>query len=804
MMPTESVKHINVTSLDEAVDALGRYGAAACPIAGGTDVLGTLKTKVHQRYPQALINLKTIDGLSYIQETETSLNIGALARLSDIADNPTVRDKCKILAEAAKSVASPSLRRMGTIGGNLCQEPRCWYYRYPENAFHCTRKGGKYCNALTGENQYHSVFGSVRPQTPPCSSECPGEIDIPSYLNEIRQGNWHDAAKILLDANPMPAVTGRVCPHYCEQECNRGEFDEAVSIRGIERFLGDYILEHAANVIPAPEVESGRTVAVVGSGPAGLSAAYYLRMRGHQVTVFDRMEEPGGLLTYAIPSNRLPESVVKRVVKVLEDTGIEFRLKDDVGKDVTVQNLRDEFDGVFLALGAWIQPPIDLDGEELTKSGLEFLANVKSGVQETPGRRVVVIGGGNVAVDVAITAVRLGAESVTLVCLECWEEMPALEVEIKQAVEEGVKIMSSWGPSKVFHSAGSVTGVELVRCSSVFGENGCFDPDYDDSVKTTLEADQIVKATGQRADLSFMDPEFALKIEQGLISIDTETQQTSIPGIFAGGDITSGPATVIQSIASGRKAAGAIHSYFANGQAATTGEELTGEETEQNSVSLLRFGSDSLIRTTRAGMRELPPAQRSVTSEDTLGFDRPQTESEAERCFNCGCVAVNASDIAPALVALDAIIRTTRRTVEAGELFSVGPRNTTVLGPDELICEIEVPAQGAGNGSAYLKFRTRQSIDFPIVSVAVVLHRDEKVISDARIVLGALAPIPIRAAKAEEFMKGKELNEEVAASAAEIAIQGVLSLEKNRYKVDVAKALVKRAVLSAAAQTLVN
>ncbi|MBN1222574.1 MAG: FAD binding domain-containing protein [Candidatus Aminicenantes bacterium] len=793
----KTFKHINIGSLEEAVSLLEKYGDRARVMAGGTDFLGTLKDKVHAEYPEVVVNLKTIPGLAYIEENEGTLKIGPLTKLSEIAKNRAIGEKFKILSEAVRSVASPQLRRMGTIGGNICQEPRCWYYRHADNTFHCTRKGGKYCNALTGENQYHSVFGAVRVGTPPCSAECPGGIDIPSYLNEIREGNMCEAAKILLEANPMPAVTGRVCPHYCEQTCNRGEFDEPISIRAIERFMGDYILEKAGEIVNAPEDEGRLGVAVVGSGPAGLSAAYYLRMHGHRVTVFDRMDEPGGMLMYAIPSNRLPKSVVKRFVRVLEDTGIVFNLKGDVGSDISMQELRGEFDSVFLASGAWSQPSIGLEGEALTKSGLEFLTNVKKGLKEIPGRRVVVIGGGNVAVDVAITAARLGAENVTLVCLECREEMPALEWEIEQAVEEGITIIPSWGPFKVLESDGKVTGIELVQCTSVFDKNGCFAPTLDSSVRKSLEADQIIMAVGQKTDLSFIDPEFALNIERGLIQIDTHTQQTSVPGVFAGGDVTSGPATVIESIAAGRRAAEAIHNYLLKGEASPF-EAMT----RKGSASLLNFKSDFLTRTSRVRMRELPLAERSVAAEDALGLSSDEIEKEADRCFNCGCVAVNASDIAPVLIALDAKIKTTKRTLEAGEFFSVGPKKTTVLDQDELVREVEIPATGPDTGSAYLKFRTRKSIDFPIVNVAAVLHQEGKTINDAKIVLGALAPVPLRAKKAENYLRGKELNQETAAAAAELVIQGVLILDKNRYKVEITKALTKRAILLAADRTL--
>lgn len=425
----KSFKHINAKTIDEAVKLLKDYKGKAKLIAGGTDLLAILKDKILPDYPETIINVKTIPGLDYIKEDDQGLKIGALATLADIAESPTVKGKYKVLAEAAEAVATPQIRNMGTIGGNLSQDVRCWYYRYPHQVggrILCYLKGGRGCYAFTGENRYHSIMGACRVASPPCSSNCPGSVDIPLYLNKIREDDLREAAKILLNANPIPSITGRVCPHFCEQECNRGDFDESVSIRDIERFMGDYILENASEIIKPPETDTNKSVAIVGSGPAGLSAAYYLRMSGHRVTVFDRMEEAGGLLAYVVPTYRLPKDVVRRVVKTIKDAGVEFKLKVDVGKDITVENLKKDFESVFIASGAWTPLTIGLEGQELTKFGLDFLTNINLGVNEVPGKKVLVIGGGSAAIDVGITALRLGAEEVTLACVESREEMPAL------------------------------------------------------------------------------------------------------------------------------------------------------------------------------------------------------------------------------------------------------------------------------------------------------------------------------------------------------------------------------------------
>jgi NADPH-dependent glutamate synthase beta subunit-like oxidoreductase len=790
----KSFNHVNVKTSDEAVELLKRYKGKARLMAGGTDLLGVLKDKLLPDYPEAIINIKTIPGLDYIKEDTRGLEIGALAKLADIAESPVVKGKYKLLAEAAEAVATPQIRRMGTIGGNLCQDLRCWYYRYPHQVggrILCYLKGGNSCYALTGENQYHSIFGGSRVGDPPCSSDCPGTVDIPSYLSKVRKGDLHEAAEIVLSANPMPSVTGRVCPHFCEQGCNRDEFDESVSVRNIERFMGDYILENAHEIIKPPETDSGRSVAIVGSGPAGLSAAYFLRMSGHRVTVFERMEEPGGMLAYGIPAYRLPKDIVRRVVKAIENAGVEFKLKVDVGRDVTVEDLKKDFDSVFLASGAWSQPSIGLVGEELTKSGLEFLTNVNRGAKEVPGKRVLVIGGGNVAVDVGITALRLGAEEVTLACLESREEMPALEWEIEQAVEEGVKLMPSWGPYRVLESDGKVMGIELVRCASVFDNEGYFAPTFDNAVKEKVEADQIIMAIGQTTDLSFVDPEWSLEVARGLIVADQETQGTNIPGIFAGGEVTSGPATVIEAISDGQRAAIAIGRYLKG-----TGAQAENRD-EKMVKPFLKFNSEYLNMASRVEAPKLPIGERSLDIEDTLGLSLSEIETEANRCFNCGCVAVNSSDIAVVLLALDAKLKIAGprsvREIPIEDFFdSVG----NVLEADEMVTEIQVPQPPDRAKQTFLKFRLRKAIDFPIVSVASVITIGGGVCEDARIVLGAVAPRPIRATEAEQTLNGKTINAVTAEAASEAAAIGAVPLNNNAYKVEITKTLVKRAILS--------
>jgi NADPH-dependent glutamate synthase beta subunit-like oxidoreductase/CO/xanthine dehydrogenase FAD-binding subunit len=788
----KSFNHVDAKTVTEAVKLLKDNRGRAKLIAGGTDLLSILKDKILPAYPETVINIKTIPKLNHISKDDGGLKIGALAKLEEIAQSPVVKEKYTLLAEAAEAVATPQIRRMGTIGGNLCQDVRCWYYRYPHSIggrILCYLKGGKGCYALTRENEYHSIFGGWRDTSPPCSSACPGGVDIPSYVSQIREGNLLQAARTLLKTNPLPSITGRVCPHFCEQECNRGDFDESVSVRDIERFMGDYILDKADEIIQSPGTDTGKSVAIVGSGPAGLSAAYYLRMSGHRVTVFDKMEEPGGMLAYVIPAYRLPKDMVKRVVKAIEHAGVEFKCKVDVGKDVTLDGLKGDFDSVFIASGAWNPVSIGLEGEESTGFGLEFLTNINLGVTEIPGKKVLVIGGGNAAVDVAVSALRLGAEEATMACLECQEEMPALPWEIELAVEQGVKLMPSWGPNRVLTSGGKVKGMELVRCTSVFDDQSCFAPCFDDAVKETVEADQILLAVGYATDLTFIDPGSALKVEQGLITVDPETQAASVPGVFAGGSVTHGPATVIEALASGRKAAAAMDAYL-------KGKAQAEDKNKKTAELFLKFNSDYLKKTSRVTMPKRPVAERTIAVEDTLGLDLREIEGEANRCFNCGCVSASSSDMAVVLVALGARVEIAgprgTRTVPVEDFFG---SLRTILEADEMVTEIQVPQPADGARQTFLKFRLRESVDFPIVSAASVIHIKDGICQDARIVLGAVAPAPVRATMAEQALKGKPINTKTVEAASQEAVTGAVPLGKNSYKLPIARELVRRAIL---------
>lgn len=773
-------KHYNAQTVSEATRFLKKYNGKAKVNAGGTDLLGAMRDKCMPEYPEAVINIKTINGLDYIKRDKKGLRIGALTKLADIAGSKVVKEEYKLLAEAVHSVATPHVRNMATVGGNLAQDVRCWYYRYPQQIggpIVCLRKGGKICSALPGDNRYHSIFGAAPLDEYPCSSHCPANTNIPGYLSEVWKGNLAEAARILIDYNPIPAVTGRICPVFCEPECNRRELDQSVAIQCVERGVGDYILDRTNELYRPPEKESGKKVAIVGSGPAGLAAAYYLRRDGHEVTVYEKLQEAGGMLMYSIPPYRLPKSVVRRQIEALKGMGIIFHVGIDVGKDVSLDAIKSSIDAIFVAVGTWKSLKLGVPGEdsEGVHYALDYLKKINSGESVALGNKVIVIGGGSVAIDAARTARRLGAEDVRMVCLECLDltskdRMLALDQEIVEAQEEGITIHPSLGVTKMVTKDGKVSGIETVTCISVREPGGAFNPQYDYTCSgASLEADSIIIAIGQAVDPSL-----------------TEAFQKDDKFVFVGGDMVSGPSTVIQAVASAREAVRSIESLLG------TRSQSVVEKSPEN-----LFVESIFHDIPRAQVQEVIPSLRikGIQMEDIQGLSPEEVEREAQRCFNCGCLAVGPSDMGIALVALNARIVTTKRNISAEDFFSASATYSTILDSDELIKEIQIPVPAAGARQSYNKFTLRKPIDFAIVSVASMMTVDAGVCKDVRIVLGGVAPEPIRAKKAEDFINGQSIEEKSAAKAAELSLDGATPLAMNDYKIEIAKTLVKRAIL---------
>jgi len=462
-------------------------------------------------------------------------------------------------------------------------------------------------------------------EIPACTAACPAGVNIRRYMHMLKLGMIDEAAGILRDSLPIPAVTGRVCPHPCESDCARKEVDQAVNINGIERFLGDYWLNERAQ--PVRKIYAGK-IAVIGSGPAGLSCAYFLCRIGYPVTVFEALPVLGGMLRIGIPEYRLPRDVLDAQINYIRDMGVEFKTGVSIGHDVSFEELKSKYDAVFIAVGTQLSRQTPLKGSDLEgfTSGLDFLRNVNLHHDKTVGKKVVVIGGGNVAVDVALTALRLGAQEVHLSCLEGMDEMPAFEEEMKQALDEGIKIHASWGPKHILGKNGKVTGIVLMSCTQVFDDNHVFSPSFDDQTITSLDADQVILAIGQQPDLSLL-PEHVL-------TVNPVTMQTGIAEIFAGGDVvSSGASSVVQAIAAGKRASVSIDRYL-------KGQPLTSDD-DQKSPLVRKPPKDGITLWTRQTIPILNVKERIANFREVKGgFDEQMVNREAQRCMTCGSRAV--------------------------------------------------------------------------------------------------------------------------------------------------------------------
>jgi len=466
-------------------------------------------------------------------------------------------------------------------------------------------------------------------EIPPCQAACPAGVDIRGYIYLLNQGDFDGAIKLLREALPLPAVTGHVCFHPCETECARKEVDESLNINSLERFIADYWLKEKAE--PMLRLHVGK-VAIVGSGPAGLSCAYFLIRMGYPVTVFESMSEPGGMLRAGIPEYRLPRDILDAQINYIKDMGVEFRANATVGKDLTIGDLKDrDYEAIFFAVGTQLSRKLEVEGIKLdgVLCALDFLKdiNLKREMEPIKGK-VLVIGGGDVAMDAALSALRLGAKEVELACLESRDEMPAYKDSIQQVVDEGININVSWGPKRILSEGGRVTGVELVRCASVFDNEGGFNPSFDERVEESIKADTVIIAIGQSPDLSFLPHEISIARE-GTIAVDPVTLETSLTGIFAGGDAVSGPASVVEAIASGKRASASIARYLKRENLSVGREDMAKVVQEPP--------KEGIKKRARQATPLLPVGQRSKNfKEIRLGFTEEMAMIEAERCMTCG------------------------------------------------------------------------------------------------------------------------------------------------------------------------
>lgn len=466
-----------------------------------------------------------------------------------------------------------------------------------------------------------------QPVLSPCMAKCPAGTNIRSYNGLLQLGRLDEAAECLKERNPFPAITGRVCPHLCEGECSRSQVDGAVNINALEQYLGDRALRHVPSL---PAVRHIHRIAVVGSGPAGLSCAWYLARAGYPVRVFEAMPEPGGMLRYGIPAYRLPEHVLDAQIGQLRALGVEFQCGSRVGEgcDCTMEDLYNlGYKAVFLAPGATQSRRPGIPGENLpgVRYGLEFLSSVRQGRQPRLSGRVAVIGGGAVAMDAAITARKLGAEQVDLFCLESREEMPAFQHDIDDALRAGVGLHPGWGPMAV-EGEGHAERIVMRRCLSVLNADHCFAPVFDETETQSWEAAAVIFAIGQSSDLA----PFAgvVEVRRGRIAADPDTFGTSFWKIFAAGDAVTGPSTVISAITGGREAALSIDRLM-------TGGHLHSARQETRPLAA-NLPGEGVMLSPRVERKEI---NAEGLEEKRLGFDDVDAFHESMRCLTCGAKA---------------------------------------------------------------------------------------------------------------------------------------------------------------------
>ena len=481
--------------------------------------------------------------------------------------------------------------------------------------------------------------------TAPCKAACPAHIPVQGYLKLAAQGRYTEALELIKTENPFPAVCGRICNKRCEAECTRGDVDEAVAIDEVKRFIADHDMHEETRFVPKMVNQIGRPytekIAVIGAGPAGMSCAYYLAQKGYPVTVFDRNPVPGGMLTLGIPSFRLEKDVLNAEIDILKEMGVEFRCGVEVGKDVTIQQLRGEgYKGFYLAIGAQKSAKLRIPGEELegVLGGVDFLREVNLGNKPDIGRRCAVIGGGNVAMDVCRSAVRLGAEETYVFYRRSEAEMPADPEEVREAMEEGVKFRFLSAPVEIIGTDGRVSAIKIEKMA--LGE-----PDEKGRRKPVgtgefeiVEIDSVIGAVGQTVDWGTLDVGALKTTKKNTAEADSLTYQTAQPDIFVGGDCYTGPKFAIDAIAAGKEAAISLHRYVHPGQTLTAGRDRREYRALDKEHAMIGVGGFDREHRQTPGYNA---AKAKTFADARVTFTEEQVRKECARCLGCGATKVD-------------------------------------------------------------------------------------------------------------------------------------------------------------------
>lgn len=481
--------------------------------------------------------------------------------------------------------------------------------------------------------------------TAPCITKCPAHIPVQGYVKLASQGKYTEALELIKKHNPLPAVCGRICPRLCEEDCTRGDIDEAVAVDDIKKFIAEKDLETGTRFIPKKRHDySDKKIAIIGSGPSGLTCAYDLALDGYDVTIFEKEKRMGGMLTLGIPSYRLEKDVLEAEIDVIREMGVTFETGVEVGVDVTLKDLRKRgFDAFYIAIGAQSGRALGIEGEDADAvfSGVDFLRKLNLGEDTGVTGKVVVIGGGNVAIDVARSATRLGSVSQTdLYCLEARDHMPAHKEEVDEALEEEIGIHNAWGPVRILTEGGRVTGVEFKKCLSTFDASGRFNPIFDETDTKVVPCDHVLLSVGQTfAYGNLLAGESVDLSPRGTVAVHPVTLQSSREDIFAGGDVASGPRLAIDAIAAGKEAAVSIHRFVQNGQSLIFGRD---------NHAYKMFDKDNLDAgidydgTARQRIDHVDGKVSKTTFKDLRGIlTEEQIQKETARCLGCGATKVD-------------------------------------------------------------------------------------------------------------------------------------------------------------------
>lgn len=530
------------------------------------------------------------------------------------------------------------------LGQKLCDKEGC-EVQYPRTPLPSEQPWGEHM----WSHNYRDVnrINCYDTGTAPCKTACPAHIAVQGYLKLAKEGRYDDALALIKKDNPLPAVCGHVCNRRCEDACTRGTIDEAVAIDEVKRFLAERDLNAETRYIPKktiPSLKGGfdEKIAIIGAGPAGLSCAYYLALTGYKPIIFEKNEEPGGMLRYGIPSYKLEKDLLAAEIDVIRELGVEIRCGVEIGKDITIEELREQgYKGFYVAIGCQRgrKPGITGENAKGTYAAVDFLR--EAGAKESFALEgdVVVVGGGNVAIDAARISSRCVDAKISMFCLEQRENMPASKEEIAEALEEGIELNCGWGPKEVLEEDGKVAGVVFKKCIRVLDEQGRFSPEYDEEQTVTIPCKHVIFSVGQAIEWGNMLDNLDLKRRpNGGALADKLTYQTSEPDIFVGGDVYTGPRFAIDAIAAGREGAISLHRYVHENCTLTIGRNRRDfVELDKNNISVDSYDTSKRQIPAKADEK----AQAATFRDLSHSLTEEQIKAETSRCLSCGASVVD-------------------------------------------------------------------------------------------------------------------------------------------------------------------